>query len=304
METLEFPCHGNYTVSKFPSTDRNGAKDPLWAARLNDREEDAVMHGAGHRCAPTRPASAGNRDREAHGAGRPRVLDVETRREAILDAASCALQQYGYHAASMDRVAKAAGMSKKTLYQWFDSKQSLYENLISDRLLTIKTPMDNAPGSIAEQLSRSLKALSREFMQTERLCLLRTVIAETRAPEIRQIVGQLFEMKCASFPLRTWLVEQRALNRIICEDIDEKTDLLFGMTLGLMTLGELTGGCANRTELEQDQLIDHAISVFLYGIDHRTSARNQIDTHALAHEDERNLTFAHRSHVTDIQETV
>ena len=48
------------------------------------------------------------------------------REQRMLDAAGRAFARDGYHAASMDEIARAAGISKPMLYNYFGSKEGLY----------------------------------------------------------------------------------------------------------------------------------------------------------------------------------
>ena len=50
----------------------------------------------------------------------------------ILDGARDVFLNVGFDAASMNEIARAAGVSKGTLYVYFDSKEALFENLIRD----------------------------------------------------------------------------------------------------------------------------------------------------------------------------
>ncbi len=59
-------------------------------------------------------------------------LPAGARREQILDVAVQVFAQSGYHGASMNDVADAAGVTKPVLYQHFDSKQDLYLALLED----------------------------------------------------------------------------------------------------------------------------------------------------------------------------
>ena len=61
----------------------------------------------------------------ALAAGRRRIPRVE-REQTMLDAAGAAFAAHGFHAASMDAIAAAAGISKPMLYNYFGSKQGLY----------------------------------------------------------------------------------------------------------------------------------------------------------------------------------
>ena len=55
---------------------------------------------------------------------------TEQKKNEILDAASSVFLEQGYERASMDSVAKKAGCSKATLYNYFASKESLFEAVV------------------------------------------------------------------------------------------------------------------------------------------------------------------------------
>ena len=59
-------------------------------------------------------------------------LPAGERREQILDVAVQVFAKQGFHGASMNDVAEAAGVTKPVLYQHFDSKQDLYVALLED----------------------------------------------------------------------------------------------------------------------------------------------------------------------------
>jgi AcrR family transcriptional regulator len=77
----------------------------------------------------------------------------ERRQQQILDVAGGVFARAGYHSASMDEIAEAAGVSKPMLYAYFDSKQGLYLAYIRraggellERLVAAR-PRDAAPGA-------------------------------------------------------------------------------------------------------------------------------------------------------------
>ena len=59
-------------------------------------------------------------------------LSAPARREQILDVALEVFGRAGYHGASMNDVAEAAGVTKPVLYQHFDSKRALFRALLED----------------------------------------------------------------------------------------------------------------------------------------------------------------------------
>jgi AcrR family transcriptional regulator len=59
-------------------------------------------------------------------------LPAPRRRRQLLDVATAVFGGSGYHEASMDDVAEAAGVTKPVLYQHFASKRELYLELLDD----------------------------------------------------------------------------------------------------------------------------------------------------------------------------
>ena len=57
-------------------------------------------------------------------------LTGEERRAAILDAALAVFSERGYHASSIDDIARKGGVSKALIYEHFASKQDLYAELL------------------------------------------------------------------------------------------------------------------------------------------------------------------------------
>ena len=60
-----------------------------------------------------------------------RRLTAEERRTGILDAGLAVFSASGYHASSIDDIAREAGVSKALIYEHFASKQELYAELIA-----------------------------------------------------------------------------------------------------------------------------------------------------------------------------
>lgn len=80
---------------------------------------------------------------------RPRSAGYDTQREAILGAAVHAFSEIGYPSASMSQLARSCGVSKATLYHYFDSKEALlFEALrrhTAELLALVRDAADRAP---------------------------------------------------------------------------------------------------------------------------------------------------------------
>lgn len=60
----------------------------------------------------------------------PRKRLTELNKEAILDASEYLFEKKGYEATSVDEIASQTGISKTTLYAYFDSKELIWDTLV------------------------------------------------------------------------------------------------------------------------------------------------------------------------------
>src|SRR5690349_18157807 len=84
---------------------------------------------------------------------RRRVPRAE-REEAMLEAAGLAFADHGFHRASMDAIATAAGISKPMLYSYFGSKEGLYAAYIERSGQALLTALRNAAPTEASARER------------------------------------------------------------------------------------------------------------------------------------------------------
>ena len=94
----------------------------------------------------------------------PARLPAAERRLQLLDVAQHVFAVHGYHDTSMNDVAEAAGVTKPVLYQHFDSKKALYQELV-DQLggeleATILAAVEQASGP-RQQVEAGFRAYFR-----------------------------------------------------------------------------------------------------------------------------------------------
>jgi AcrR family transcriptional regulator len=94
-------------------------------------------------------------DVQVRGARLPR----EERRAQLLDAAKEVFATRGYHAAAMDEIAAAAGISKPVLYQHFDSKLDLYLALLDRACDSLLGVVQVALGSTDHNADRTVAVI-------------------------------------------------------------------------------------------------------------------------------------------------
>jgi TetR/AcrR family fatty acid metabolism transcriptional regulator len=69
----------------------------------------------------------------------PKVVDKKARRRDILDAAMRIVAKRGMHDVTMSDIARAAGVGKATVYEYFSGKQEIYAEIIHEYLDSAST---------------------------------------------------------------------------------------------------------------------------------------------------------------------
>jgi AcrR family transcriptional regulator len=133
---------------------------------------------------------------------RPR-LSASERRAQLLDVAGSMFAEHGYHGASMEQLAEAAGVSKPVLYQHFSSKHDLYLAVVRDAVREMEEVVRSALEGTEDNRARIHGAIAAyfDFVETRRFQLLfgsgeladATVRGEVEATEARlaEAVGTL-----------------------------------------------------------------------------------------------------------------
>jgi AcrR family transcriptional regulator len=115
-------------------------------------------------------------------------VDRDSRREAILDAAAEVFMEVGFAAASMSTIAARVGGSKGTLYNYFKSKEELFEAHVNRHCLWHQEVMDEyltQDGDIQGALTHLGRSYLRVATSGFGLANFRLVASEAgRAPEI------------------------------------------------------------------------------------------------------------------------
>ncbi|MDY6937490.1 MAG: TetR/AcrR family transcriptional regulator [Cyanobacteriota bacterium] len=132
--------------------------------------------------------------------------------KAILAGALEVFTTQGYAAASMDRIAAAAGVSKPTLYRYFEDKEGLFVALMQDLTQNSRQILFNLPTTSTQEippekmLHHMATSVLAEFSGNQKLMTLmrliigeserfpklaRTFVREIQKPLLERLVGYL-----------------------------------------------------------------------------------------------------------------
>ena len=161
-----------------------------------------------------------------------RELNRRANQQKLLEAALSVFARMGYSGASMDAVAEAAGLSKPTLYKYFDNKEALFTAMMQARRDDMLMGFEvTQTGSMVAQLHAFAWRYARSVLQPDLMSLARLIIAEAhRFPE----VGRAYQ---ASGPDRLlagmmrYLEDQRDAGELVFEDAELAAEDLWGLIL-------------------------------------------------------------------------
>ena len=184
---------------------------------------------------------------------------------ALLEAADDIFLAKGYHSATMSDVAKAAGMSKKTVYTLIESKAELFAALLAHYQSKLQFPTPEPDWTIRETLIANLTCLARFMLSPAQISILRLIMAEyTHSPDF----GRLFHLsriKKAKIKLESCLADFAVQQCQSADEAKEMAAMLFGMAIGEFHIGVLVGFRSVPTKPVLEKRVRQAVDVFLAG---------------------------------------
>ncbi len=174
---------------------------------------------------------------------------AQIKRERIHRAAQTLFMQHGFEATSMDALALAAGVSKPTLYRYYQNKEALFiavleqlavGHLSEHALLALRDrPMENL-SRLEEALTLWAQETIKHILHPTYIGLMRLLIAELpRFPQLGSQFAEAVPQQGGAF-LRALLESARQHGVIVGDDPDLGGRLLVGSLLTYVLSGLLT----------------------------------------------------------------
>lgn len=189
------------------------------------------------------------------------------KRNQILDGAKRCFLSLGFEAASMNEITSEAGVSKGTLYVYFEDKQDLFKALIDREKSAVMSAAQQKleeGGTVPEALHRfgayvTARLTSEEVIRAQRMVL---GVAE-RMPEVaaRFFTGDSFS---AHHILKAWLDQRVTAGELKIEDVDLASRQFLELAMASIYKRRLFGNLAKPVpQPEIDRIVASGVSIFM-----------------------------------------
>ena len=189
-----------------------------------------------------------------------------TKRRQIVDGAREVFLSHGFDAASMGEIARASGVSKGTLYVYFESKQCLFETIVREEFSAqaqVVFSLDPVDHDVEAVLTRLGRGYLNFLCQPRAISVLRTVISiSERMPEIGK---KFYETGPAMgiTTLRRYMESQVVAGTLVIEDCEVAAAQFLDSCRATIFRPMLLNAADAPTEERKNHVVDIAVRTFL-----------------------------------------
>ena len=190
---------------------------------------------------------------------------TDRKREAIIQAAIAEFRANGFEITSMDKIAATAGVSKRTVYNHFPSKEELFAEILNQlwaRITAEQAVAYRADQPLREQLQQMLLAKLQMMADDNFLGLARVAIAATiHSPERAQdMVARMGEREEG---LTVWIRAALADGRLKAVDAEFAAQQVQGLLKSFGFWPQISRGQRPVDEATRRAVAESAMEMFL-----------------------------------------
>lgn len=190
---------------------------------------------------------------------------TEIKREQIIEAAVVEFKAHGYRATSMDSIAAAARVSKRTVYNHFECKEQLFQ-AITQELFDRAIQVSEHPYQPDVPVRQQLKAIAEQEMalltSEDFLGLARVITSESlSSPELTK--SNFDEFQESSIGVVKWIREAVADGKLSVNDPVDGGKRFLALIEAFAFWPQLFSYKPVPSRKEQNDIIDAAVEMFL-----------------------------------------
>ena len=199
--------------------------------------------------------------------GRFAAGEDPAKREQILDGAKRVFMTVGFDAASMNDITREAGVSKGTIYVYFDGKDDLFRALMERERGNIARSMQDVldgQTDAAEGLQRFATAFAARIMREDTISAMRTMIGVV--PRMPKLSKRFFNADSLNVRtvLEDFISRQVAEDKLAVEDVTMAARQFIDLSTGTFFKLRLFGDMSEAPDQQEiDAVVSAAVRVFM-----------------------------------------
>ncbi|OWW22733.1 TetR/AcrR family transcriptional regulator [Noviherbaspirillum denitrificans] len=199
--------------------------------------------------------------------GRPKRPENEVH-DKIIEAATWAFLNLGYADATVDTIAKRAGLAKKTIYRFAEGKADLLGIVIkswTDSYLPVVEKDPASPEEFLQVLREILTVIANRALSREAVGIFRLLVADSaRFPELPKVYNQNGVERAITI-LSAWIRRQQVRGMVPVKDAEQASGLLLSMLIAEPLRQAALGLACPMPDYEIEPRIDACLRVFQAG---------------------------------------
>ena len=189
----------------------------------------------------------------------------ELKRAAILEAAVAEFQVQGFRDTSMDRIAEHANVSKRTVYNHFESKEVLFRAIVAEMLSELGNVVEvayDSERSLEEQLLEIVYQDIKLLNDDVYVGMARVLLAESiSTPDLAR--NAFSDAARAEHPLTRWTKAAAADGKLVVEDPSLATKQLKSLLKGLLFWPLVIGYGKRPSKKQVNKIATDTVRMFL-----------------------------------------
>ncbi|POF38599.1 TetR family transcriptional regulator [Pseudomonas laurylsulfativorans] len=190
---------------------------------------------------------------------------TDRKRQAIIQAAINEFRDNGFEITSMDKIAATAGVSKRTVYNHFPSKEELFAEILNQLWIRVTAEQETSyrpDQPLRDQLRSLLMAKLQMLGDDNLLDLARVAIAATiHSPERAQ--DMVARMGAREEGLTVWIRAAQADGRLKAVAPEFAAQQIHGLLKSFAFWPQISMGQPSLSAEEQNTVADSALDMFL-----------------------------------------
>lgn len=180
----------------------------------------------------------------------------------IIEAARKLFNKYGFKKVTMDEIARESGVTKKTVYTYFSSKEDLLKYFIKEELFNMKKIVEEIENKNEEFYTTVHEIIFSLLKYTNKKKFLKNIVNEAEILKNPIIVNNL---KVIDIEIQNYIKEKLKIavekNNIEVENIDIAAFLIFKMYIALMFDWN-----ENNKKLDESVIADNILKILKSGL--------------------------------------